>query len=86
MFLTVFVGGFDAEDSREMVIRLEAAGVDLIELSGGTYECLVFSHMKESTKKREAFFIECVWLLRHSGRCSLSNIARLDLPRGSVPT
>jgi 2,4-dienoyl-CoA reductase-like NADH-dependent reductase (Old Yellow Enzyme family) len=29
-------GGFDGEESREMAVRLEAAGVDLIELSGGT--------------------------------------------------
>jgi 2,4-dienoyl-CoA reductase-like NADH-dependent reductase (Old Yellow Enzyme family) len=29
-------GGFDADDSREMAIRLEKAGLDLIELSGGT--------------------------------------------------
>jgi 2,4-dienoyl-CoA reductase-like NADH-dependent reductase (Old Yellow Enzyme family) len=29
-------GGFSAEDSREVVFRLEAAGVELIELSGGT--------------------------------------------------
>lgn len=43
-----------------MAIRLEAAGVDLIELSGGTYESGAFHHKKDSTKKREAFFIECV--------------------------
>jgi 2,4-dienoyl-CoA reductase-like NADH-dependent reductase (Old Yellow Enzyme family) len=29
-------GGFSEEESREMSRRLEAAGVDLIELSGGT--------------------------------------------------
>jgi 2,4-dienoyl-CoA reductase-like NADH-dependent reductase (Old Yellow Enzyme family) len=51
-------GGFSAEDSREMVYRLEAAGVELIELSGGTYESLQITHRKESTRKREAFFIE----------------------------
>lgn len=54
------VGGFNEEDSREMAVRLEAAGVDLIELSGGTYESLGFHHKKDSTKKREAFFIEYV--------------------------
>jgi 2,4-dienoyl-CoA reductase-like NADH-dependent reductase (Old Yellow Enzyme family) len=41
-----------------MATRLEGAGVDLIELSGGTYESMAFMHKKESTKKREAFFIE----------------------------
>ncbi|CDR98514.1 hypothetical protein [Sporisorium scitamineum] len=38
--------------------RLEAAGVDLIELSGGTYESSGFEHKKESTVARESFFIE----------------------------
>jgi hypothetical protein len=48
-----------------MTRRLEAAGVDLIELSGGTYESMAFQHKKESTKKREAFFIECVVFAKH---------------------
>lgn len=43
-----------------MTVLLEAAGVDLIELSGGTYESMGFIHRKESTKKREAYFIEWV--------------------------
>lgn len=46
-----------------MAVRLESAGVDLIELSGGTYESMAFSHKKDSTKKREAFFIEYVYAL-----------------------
>jgi 2,4-dienoyl-CoA reductase-like NADH-dependent reductase (Old Yellow Enzyme family) len=41
-----------------MTLRLEAAGVDLIELSGGTFESLHVFNPKESTAKREAFFIE----------------------------
>jgi 2,4-dienoyl-CoA reductase-like NADH-dependent reductase (Old Yellow Enzyme family) len=56
-------GGFDEVESREMAKRLEAVGVDLIELSGGTYEGLAFAHKKESTRKREAYFVECVRLL-----------------------
>jgi len=51
-------GGFNDDESREVAVRLEAAGVDLIELSGGTYESAAFHHKKESTIKREAFFIE----------------------------
>lgn len=31
---------------------------DFVELSGGTYESLAFVHKRESTKKREAFFME----------------------------
>lgn len=43
-----------------MCKQLDAAGVDLIELSGGTYESLPggFEHKRESTKKREAYFVE----------------------------
>ncbi|KZT29212.1 FMN-linked oxidoreductase [Neolentinus lepideus HHB14362 ss-1] len=50
-------GGFDEQDCMAMVERLEAARVDLIELSGGTYETNAFQH-KESTKRREGFFVE----------------------------
>ncbi|KAK9894772.1 FMN-linked oxidoreductase [Cystobasidium minutum MCA 4210] len=51
-------GGFSEEESRETCEKLEQAGIHLIELSGGTYESMAFSHKKESTKRREAFFIE----------------------------
>jgi 2,4-dienoyl-CoA reductase-like NADH-dependent reductase (Old Yellow Enzyme family) len=57
-------GGFSEDESREMAARLEAAGVDLLELSGGTYESMAFAHKKESTRKREAFFIEFADRLR----------------------
>lgn len=33
-------------------------GFDFVELSGGTYERLAFQHMRDTTRKREAFFIE----------------------------
>ena len=32
--------------------------MDFVDLSGGTFEGRAFHHVKESTKKREAFFIE----------------------------
>lgn len=51
-------GGLTEEESREVAKQLDEAGLDLIELSGGSYESLAFSHQKESTKNREAFFIE----------------------------
>ncbi|KAG0655068.1 hypothetical protein C6P46_001258 [Rhodotorula mucilaginosa] len=51
-------GGLTTDESRQVCQWLDAAGLDLIELSGGTYESLAFDHKKESTKKREAFFIE----------------------------
>jgi hypothetical protein len=37
---------------------LEANQFDFVELSGGTYESLAFVHKRESSKKREAFFME----------------------------
>lgn len=43
-------GGFSEEESRETCQKLEEAGIHLIELSGGTYESMAFSHKKESTK------------------------------------
>ena len=51
-------GGFDPEECKELCATLEANKFDFVELSGGTYEELAFAHKKESTKKREAFFLE----------------------------
>lgn len=51
-------GGMTADEAREVCEELEKLGLDFIELSGGTYEALGLEHQKESTKKREAFFIE----------------------------
>ena len=45
-------------ESRQVCAWLDQAGMDLIELSGGTYESGAFNHKKESTKKREAYFVE----------------------------
>ncbi len=55
-------GGFTEEDSLEVVKKLSAAGIDLLEISGGTYEKVAFflgnDKKKESTKKREAYFLD----------------------------
>lgn len=52
-------GGFSVEECRELCNALENEGqFDFVELSGGTYEQLAFGHKRESTKKREAFFLE----------------------------
>ena len=53
-------GGFSEEESMQVVQALQAAGIDLIEISGGTYESptMMDQDMKESTRKREAFFID----------------------------
>jgi 2,4-dienoyl-CoA reductase-like NADH-dependent reductase (Old Yellow Enzyme family) len=53
-------GGFSEDDCLVVLEILDKSGVDLIELSGGTYEAaaMISGTQKESTKKREAFFIE----------------------------
>ena len=61
-------GGFGADDARQVVAWLEADGVDLIELSGGTYEQprmlelgglepVEEIRLRPSTRQREAFFL-----------------------------
>lgn len=57
-------GGFTLDDSVEVVRWLNDAGVDLLEVSGGTYEQLEFfkphqeGEIRESTRAREAMFLE----------------------------
>jgi len=53
-------GGFTKEDSMAVVKHLSELGMDLIEISGGTYETPVMTgtNVKESTKLREAYFLD----------------------------
>lgn len=57
-------GGFTEEESLQVIKMLDGK-IDLLEISGGTYEKVVFLEMneevakvKESTRQREAYFIE----------------------------
>jgi len=50
--------GFDTNEAATLCKLLEDNSFDFVELSGGTYEQLAFGHKRESTKKREAFFLE----------------------------
>ncbi|KAF7881255.1 hypothetical protein EAF00_011928 [Botryotinia globosa] len=50
--------GFTPEDAKAACQALEGARFDYVELSGGTYQETAFVHKRESTKKRENFFIE----------------------------
>lgn len=50
--------GFESEECKALCASLEVHHFDFVELSGGTYEELAFAHKRESTKKREAFFLE----------------------------
>ena len=51
-------GGTTPEDCKTLCIKLEQAGVDFVDLSGGTFEGRAFEHKKDSTRAREAYFIE----------------------------
>jgi 2,4-dienoyl-CoA reductase-like NADH-dependent reductase (Old Yellow Enzyme family) len=57
-------GGFTLDESIQVVQWLNDAGVDLLEVSGGTYEQLEFfkpqatAAMRDSTREREAMFLE----------------------------
>jgi 2,4-dienoyl-CoA reductase-like NADH-dependent reductase (Old Yellow Enzyme family) len=62
-------GGFDFEDSLQVAQWLEAAGIDLLEISGGTYEQpkllgaegieeVEEQHVAHSTAMREAYFVD----------------------------
>ena len=54
-------GAFTEEESMEVIQMLDEAGMDLIEVSGGTYErAAMMGTQKESTKKREAYFMEFI--------------------------
>ena len=58
-------GGFTQEESMAVVQHLSEQGMDLIEISGGTYEAPAMTgkrkDIKESTQKREAYFLDyCV--------------------------
>lgn len=53
-------GGFSEEASMAVVDKIAAEGIDLIEISGGTYEspAMVGHRVKETTRTREAYFLE----------------------------
>ncbi|KAH6628976.1 hypothetical protein C7974DRAFT_393567 [Boeremia exigua] len=51
--------GFSLDECIQLCSMLDTElKFDFIELSGGTYESLAFEHKRESTKQREAFFLE----------------------------
>ncbi|GFP59625.1 NADH-dependent flavin oxidoreductase nadA [Trichoderma asperellum] len=56
-------GGFTPEECKDLCVELEKNNFDWVELSGGTYEELAFAHRKESTIKREAYFLEFAELI-----------------------
>lgn len=57
-------GGFTLDESIQVVRWLSEAGIDLLEISGGTYEQLEFfkahdpAEIRDSTRQREAMFLK----------------------------
>jgi 2,4-dienoyl-CoA reductase-like NADH-dependent reductase (Old Yellow Enzyme family) len=53
-------GGFDADDARRVIALLEPLGVDLVELSGGSYESPAMAGRPADarTQRREAYFLD----------------------------
>jgi len=59
-------GGFSEDESIEVARALAAAGIDLLEISGGTYEQAAMMGVvrRESTRQREAYFLDFAEKLR----------------------
>ncbi|RSS43427.1 NADH:flavin oxidoreductase/NADH oxidase family protein [Streptomyces sp. WAC08241] len=53
-------GGFDADDARQVIEMLEPLGVDLVGLSGGSYESPAMTGRSADTRTqaREAYFLD----------------------------
>jgi len=54
-------GGYDESEAFFVIKRLEELGVDLLEISGGTYEHIDFlmkKYQRKSTQEREAYFLD----------------------------
>jgi 2,4-dienoyl-CoA reductase-like NADH-dependent reductase (Old Yellow Enzyme family) len=63
-------GGFTLDESVQVVKWLNEAGVDLLEVSGGTYEQVEFfkaipdDEIRDSTREREALFLDYAKLIK----------------------
>jgi 2,4-dienoyl-CoA reductase-like NADH-dependent reductase (Old Yellow Enzyme family) len=79
-------GGFTEEESIEAMQALESAGIDLVEISGGTYEAPVVmtgpKRIKESTLQREAYFLEFAEKARVAIRIPLMVTGGFRTPEG----
>ena len=65
-------GGFSPEDSVRVAEALEAEGLDMLEISGGSYEKpAMMGAARDSTRKREAYFLEYAEQMRESVKMPL---------------
>ncbi|KAK1982994.1 hypothetical protein LZ30DRAFT_715862 [Colletotrichum cereale] len=51
-------GGVTPDEARELCGRLAGLGFDFLEISGGTYEDVGLEWVRDSTRRREGFFLE----------------------------
>jgi 2,4-dienoyl-CoA reductase-like NADH-dependent reductase (Old Yellow Enzyme family) len=76
-------GGIEEEETLELLGALEAAGVDLIEVSGGTYERpAMMGHQRASTRAREAYFLDFAERARAAVRTPLMLTGGFRTARG----
>jgi 2,4-dienoyl-CoA reductase-like NADH-dependent reductase (Old Yellow Enzyme family) len=66
-------GGFTNEEAVFVARNLSDLGIDLIELSGGSYEAPVMTGapIKDSTSKREAYFLDYAGEVKKAIKCPL---------------
>ncbi len=65
-------GGFSSEDSVLVAQALEAEGLNLLEISGGSYEKpAMMGAARESTRKREAYFLDYAEKMRETVKMPL---------------
>lgn len=77
-------GGFTEEESLDVIRALEAEGIDLVEISGGTYEAPAMTGVKqkESTRQREAYFLEFAQKARQAVKVPLVVTGGFRSPQG----
>ncbi|MBF7074181.1 NADH:flavin oxidoreductase/NADH oxidase family protein [Glaciecola sp. MH2013] len=69
-------GGFTLDECAQVASWLGQDGIDLLEISGGTYEQLSLigvepTEVRESTRKREAYFIEYAKRIKEAAKVPL---------------
>lgn len=58
-------GGFTEQESLDVIAQLDGESLDLLEISGGTYESPAMTgSAAESTRRREAYFLEFAEVVR----------------------
>ena len=80
-------GGFSEDDSMEVVAALADENVDLLEISGGTYESAAMMGVsaqpaKQSTREREAYFLDYAEKVRTASTLPLMLTGGFRTPAG----